>query len=131
LDRLRMVAFGLLLLYHVCMYDVGCDWHLASPHAGALLEPWLRLVNPWRMNLLCVVCGAAASCMLAGRSAESALLAARALRRLVPLPLIAATQLTLQPHFPLTHDLIDDAFVHTQYCAMFLLGAVLARASDT
>jgi surface polysaccharide O-acyltransferase-like enzyme len=228
LDWLRILAFGLLVLYHVGMYYVGWDWHIKSPHAAAALEPWMRLVNPWRMDLLFVISGAATSLMLAGRGATGALLAARALRLLVPLlfgmlaivppqsylevvhkynyggtyaefmrlyltgyggfcgtnghclilptwnhlwflpylflytlmlwsalrawpallerlavrvqqslagvrlfmlPLtfLALTRMTLQPRFPFTHALLNDTFAHTQYFAMFMLGAALAR----
>ncbi|MFZ2653044.1 MAG: acyltransferase family protein [Burkholderiaceae bacterium] len=85
LDFVRILAFGLLVLYHVGMYYVGWDWHIKSPHASAALEPWMRLVSPWRMDLLFLVSGAATSFMLARSGADAALLTARAKRLLVPL----------------------------------------------
>lgn len=85
LDWLRILAFGLLVLYHVGMYYVSWDWHIKSPHAGGLLEPWMRLVSPWRLGLLFLVSGAATSFMLARRGADGFLLASRAKRLLIPL----------------------------------------------
>jgi hypothetical protein len=85
LDWLRILAFALLVLYHVGMYYVSWDWHIKSPHAGSLLEPWMRLVSPWRLGLLFLVSGAATSFMLARLGASGSLLATRARRLLIPL----------------------------------------------
>ncbi|MBI3154791.1 MAG: acyltransferase family protein [Burkholderiales bacterium] len=85
LDWVRIVAFGLLVLYHVGMYYVSWDWHVKSPHAGPALEPLMRLVSPWRMDLLFLVSGAATASMLRRTGASSALLGARARRLLLPL----------------------------------------------
>lgn len=229
LDWLRILAFAVLVLYHVGMYYVGWDWHVKSPFAGPGLEPWMRLSSPWRMDLLFLVSGAATSFMLARGGATGALLGARARRILLPLLfgmlvvvppqswlevvhklgysgnyadfmrlylggyggfcfapgkclvlptwnhlwflpylfvytlllwallrrspalldqlaaslpgwlggarlllwpvlLLALTRLLLARRFPVTHALVDDWFAHVQFFAMFLLGAVLARA---
>ena len=64
LDALRVMALGLLIAYHVGMYYVTWDWHLKSPFASTTLEPWMRLVNPWRMSLLFVISGAATAILL-------------------------------------------------------------------
>jgi glucans biosynthesis protein C len=85
LDWLRIVAFGLLVIYHVGMYYVSWDWHIKSPNAGTLLEPWMRLVSPWRMDLLFLISGAATTFLLARRGASSEVLAAR--MRFLMLPL--------------------------------------------
>jgi glucans biosynthesis protein C len=85
LDWLRILAFGLLVLYHVGMYYVSWDWHIKSPHVSTAIEPWMRLVSPWRMDLLFVVSGAATAFMLRRRGADGALLRERASRLLWPL----------------------------------------------
>ena len=85
LDWVRILAFGLLVFYHVGMYYVSWDWHVKSPHAGTWLEPWMRLSSPWRMDLLFMVSGAATAFMLAHSGASGALLALRARRLLLPL----------------------------------------------
>ncbi|HEY6513064.1 MAG TPA: acyltransferase [Burkholderiaceae bacterium] len=85
LDWLRIGAFALLVLYHVGMYYVSWDWHVKSPFAGPLLEPWMRLSSPWRLSLLFLVSGAATSFMLQRAGASAALLGMRSKRLLLPL----------------------------------------------
>ena len=227
LDWVRVLAVAVLVFYHVGMFYVTWDWHVKSPHASTLLEPWMRLSSPWRMDLLFLVSGAATSLMLLHRGASSALLGSRARRLLLPLlfgvlvivppqswlevvhklgyagsypnfmglylrayggfcfaggqclilptwnhlwflpylfvytlvawlalrwrpallhrfadslprrlagwrllwwPIVwlLLTRLLLRDRFPPTHALVDDWFAHSQYLAMFLLGAALA-----
>lgn len=95
LDWIRILAFGLLVLYHVGMYYVSWDWHVKSPHAVAGLEPWMRLSSPWRMDLLFLVSGAATACMLAASGATRSLLASRSLR--LGLPLLLGMALIVPP----------------------------------
>ncbi len=85
LDWVRILAFGLLVFYHVGMYYVSWDFHIKSPYAGLSLEPLMRLSNPWRMDLLFLVSGAATSFMLLRDGASRMLLRLRARRLLIPL----------------------------------------------
>ncbi len=85
LDWVRILAFGLLVLYHVGMYFVSWDFHIKSPHSGTAIEPLMRLTNPWRMDLLFLVSGAATSFMLLREGASGQLLRLRAKRLLIPL----------------------------------------------
>ena len=59
LDWLRIIAFGLLIFYHVGMFFVSWDWHVKSPHAGPAAEPLMMLLNPWRLPLLFFISGVA------------------------------------------------------------------------
>jgi peptidoglycan/LPS O-acetylase OafA/YrhL len=60
LDWLRVLAFGLLILYHVGMYYVAdWGWHIKSPAPSEFLQNFMYLTNPWRMSLLFFVSGAA------------------------------------------------------------------------
>lgn len=59
LDWLRVIAFGLLIFYHIGMFYVTWDWHVKSVHASAFLEPAMRLLNPWRLSLLFLISGVA------------------------------------------------------------------------
>jgi len=59
LDWLRIIAFGLLILYHVGMFYVTWDWHVKSSRASEAIEPLMMLTNPWRLTLLFLVSGAA------------------------------------------------------------------------
>lgn len=85
LDWVRILAFGVLLFYHVGMYYVSWDFHIKSPHADRTIEPLMRLFNPWRMDLLFLVSGSATSFMLLRDGASGTFLRRRARRLLIPL----------------------------------------------
>ena len=59
LDWLRIIAFALLVFYHVGMFYVPWDWHVKSVHAGPGAEPLMMLLNPWRLPLLFFISGVA------------------------------------------------------------------------
>lgn len=86
LDWVRILAFGLLVFYHVGMYYVSWDWHVKSPQAGPALEPLMLLTAPWRMSLLFVVSGAATAFLLnKARKNKTGFLGPRSWRLLLPL----------------------------------------------
>jgi glucans biosynthesis protein C len=84
LDWIRIIAFALLIFYHIGMYYVTWDWHVKSPRASEFIEPLMMLTSPWRLALLFLVSGAATSFMMdkisAGKLARS-----RSWRLLIPL----------------------------------------------
>lgn len=59
LDWLRIIAFGFLIFYHIGMFYVSWGWHVKSVHAGPAAEPFMRLLNPWRLSLLFLISGVA------------------------------------------------------------------------
>lgn len=63
LDALRVIAFALLIFYHVGMAYSGWDWHVLSAYAGEaggeVIQPLMRALNPWRLPLLFLISGAA------------------------------------------------------------------------
>ncbi|MFZ6748681.1 acyltransferase family protein [Undibacterium sp. Ren11W] len=69
LDWVRIIAFFLLIVYHVGMYYVGEDWHVNSQHASDAIKPLMLLSSPWRLGLLFLVSGVASSFMLEKLSA--------------------------------------------------------------
>ena len=69
LDWIRIIAFALLIFYHIGMYYVTWDWHVKSPHQSDLIEPLMQLTSPWRLALLFLVSGAATSFIMAKLSA--------------------------------------------------------------
>ncbi len=97
LDWLRIGAFALLVLYHVGMYYVSWDFHVKSPAASPLIEPLMRLSNPWRMSLLFLLSGAATVWMLQRR--PQGLLRERASRLLLPLVTGIVLIVPPQPYF--------------------------------
>ena len=66
LDWLRVLVFGLLILYHTGMlYAEGWDWHYKSTYSSKLLTNIMLWSNQWRMSLLFLISGAAVSFLLA------------------------------------------------------------------
>ena len=59
LDWLRIIAFSLLILYHVGMFYVTWGWHVKSVYASPAAEPLMSLVNPWRLALIFFISGVA------------------------------------------------------------------------
>lgn len=60
LDWLRVIAFGLLILFHCGMFYVeNWGWHVKSQHSSAFLENIMLIVEPWRMALLWLISGIA------------------------------------------------------------------------
>ena len=59
LDWVRILAFGLLIFFHVGMYYVTWGWHVKSPFASHAIEPLMTLSSPWRLSLLFFVSGCA------------------------------------------------------------------------
>lgn len=59
LDWLRVIAFGLLILFHTGMMFVSWDWHVKNPETSPVLEWCMRFLHEWRMPLLFFISGAA------------------------------------------------------------------------
>ncbi len=95
LDGLRIIAFGLLILYHVGMYYVAdWGWHIKSPEPSFTLQNLMLLTNPWRMSLLFFVSGAAL--FFASRSIGPLVLVQLRNRRLL-LPLLFGMAVIVPP----------------------------------
>jgi len=83
LDWVRILAFALLVPYHVGMYYVSWDWHVKSPELVPALEPLMILSAPWRLALLFLVSGVATAHLRA--KLRSGFLRQRSWRLLLPL----------------------------------------------
>lgn len=84
LDWLRIIAFGLLILYHSGMFYVSWDWHVKSVHAGPDAEWLMLLLNPWRLALLFFISGVALR-FLADKTRPAKLARERVVRLGVPI----------------------------------------------
>jgi hypothetical protein len=64
LDWLRVIAIGVLLMYHIGMVYVP-DWgyHYKNPLASDCIKSLMLLTSPWRMGLLWLVSGIALAYM--------------------------------------------------------------------
>jgi glucans biosynthesis protein C len=94
LDWLRIIAFAALVLYHVGMYYVSWDFHVKSPFASNALEPWMKLIEPWRMSLIFMISGAATALMLKHGSSMALV---RSRSRFLLLPLLCGVLLIVPP----------------------------------
>lgn len=94
LDWLRVIVFGLLILYHVGMFFVPWGWHIKND----TIYPWLRypmlLLNQWRLPLLFLISGMGTYFALSTRSRRQ--FAGERLRRLL-LPLIFGILVVVPP----------------------------------
>ncbi len=65
LDWLRVLAFGLLMLYHLGMlYVASWDYHYKSQYLSSSLEYLMLLSSPWRMLLIWLIAGFALGTVL-------------------------------------------------------------------
>ncbi|NVJ99183.1 MAG: acyltransferase family protein [Alphaproteobacteria bacterium] len=103
LDWLRVVAFGLLIFYHVGMYYVTWGWHVKSPYSGSFLEPAMMLLNPWRLSLLFVISGVAVKFAL-DKAVAGQFAWARTKRLMVPFLFGAFVIVPPQTYFELLHS---------------------------
>jgi glucan biosynthesis protein C len=84
LDWVRIIAFFVLIFYHVGMYYVTWDFHIKSSAASTTIEPLMMLTSPWRLSLLFLISGVASRFMLNKLSA-SRFVKQRSTRLLIPL----------------------------------------------
>lgn len=83
LDWLRIIAFALLILYHVgCFYSLA-PWHAKSVHATPAIEPVLLITTPWRIPLLFIISGVATRFMM-DKMQTGAFAMSRSVRLLIP-----------------------------------------------
>jgi hypothetical protein len=104
LDWVRILAFFILIAYHVGMYYVSWDWHVKSPAASHGPEPFMLLSGPWRLSLLFLISGVASSFMLARDSARR-FLRQRSVRLLVPLVFGMLVVVPPQPYLEVVEKL--------------------------
>lgn len=121
IDALRVLAFGLVILYHLAMYYVaGWGWHLKSPHAADWLQGPMRALNLWRLDLVFLVSGLALALLWRGGS-RWALLRQRSWRLLLPLAFGMAVVIPYQPYAQgVDNGLIEPGFL--RFLARYFTG---------
>lgn len=110
IDALRVIAFGLLILYHVGMIYVA-DWgfHINSSHMSDWLQWPMLVLNRWRMPLLFMISGIALGLMRPASLSRTALL--RSWRLLLPLLFGMFVVVPVQPYCEaLAHGRIAPGF---------------------
>lgn len=85
IDSLRVIAFFVLIFYHIGMYYVAdWDWHIKSGSVSYVLQDIMVLTSPWRMSLMFFI-SAVALGLVIKRFNRLLLLNTRTLRILLPL----------------------------------------------
>lgn len=112
LDWLRILAFVVLILYHVGMYYVAdWDWHIKSSVTSEALQDWMILTNPWRMSLLFLLSAMALS-LVQQKTSTTALFRNRCSRLLIPLLFGMFVIVTPQVYFEaLSQNLIEPGYL--------------------
>ncbi|WP_029905153.1 acyltransferase family protein [Prevotella sp. 10(H)] len=57
IDSIRVIAFGLLIIYHVGMFFIPWDYHIKNSETYEGLTFPMLFLNQWRLSLLFVVSG--------------------------------------------------------------------------
>ncbi|AIF46736.1 acyltransferase family protein [Dyella japonica] len=116
IDALRVLAFGLLIVYHLGMLYVGPadDWkfHLKSSYIADWLAYPMIASAFWRMDLLFLISGMAVH-FLRGRLSLPALAWKRTTRLLLPLLFGMAVVIPIQPYVQgVVNGLVAPGFGH-------------------
>ena len=99
IDALRVIAFALLILYHVAMFYVpDWGWHVKSGYSFDWLKLPMTVLNQWRMPLLFVISGVAVHFLL-GNTGAGGFAWARTRRLLLPLLFGMAVVVPPQAYF--------------------------------
>ncbi|WP_426102726.1 acyltransferase family protein [Massilia sp. TSP1-1-2] len=118
LDWVRILAFLVLILYHVGMYYVTWDWHVKSAFASDVAEPFMMLSSPWRLGLLFLISGVAASFMLA-KVGAARFMRQRSVRLLVPLVFGMFVIVPPQAYFELVEKVAYNAS-YSQFMHLYM-----------
>lgn len=116
IDALRVLAFAVLILYHVGMYYVAdWGWHIKSDSTSEILQNVMILTNPWRMSLMFFISAVALSLII--KKYDSWLLVKLKTKRIM-LPLIFGMFLIVapQPYF----ELLDQGLIERGFIAFWL-----------
>jgi hypothetical protein len=85
LDWLRVLAFGLLILFHSGMFYVeSWGFHAKSIYRSQSLENVMLLIQPWRMVVLWIIAGIAIK-FIAAKVSTARFIYQRSVRILIPL----------------------------------------------
>ena len=85
LDWLRVLVFGLLILFHTGMFYVeNWGWHAKSMYQSQFLENFMLIIEPWRMPILWLISGISIRFIMAKVSVWR-FISMRSLRLLLPL----------------------------------------------
>ena len=103
LDWLRVIAFGLLILFHVGMLYVTWGYNIKSPRIYPDFELFMNLLTPWRLTLLFFISGVA--CRFLIEKLDRGGFATDRVRRLLPVILFGIIALNpIQAYVELLYE---------------------------
>ena len=112
LDWLRVIAFGLLIFYHIGMFYVTWGWHVKSVYAGPWAQPLMLVVNPWRLALLFFISGVAVRFASDKAASPWPFMASRAYRLGLPILMGVIVVVAPQSYFELRQaGLIEPGYL--------------------
>jgi len=111
IDSLRVIAFSLLIFYHVGMlYVEGWGFHIKSAYQYDWVKYPMMLVNQWRMPLLFLISGVASSFLLYKLNAIE-FIKSRSLRLIIPFITGLVLVVPPQPYIEVvSNDSISNSF---------------------
>jgi peptidoglycan/LPS O-acetylase OafA/YrhL len=111
IDALRVLAFALLILYHLAMlYVADWEWHLKSPYLAEWLQWPMLFLNRWRMDLIFLLSGIASAFLLDPRRLGR-FLWLRHWRLVLPLLFGMAVVVPVQPYVQgVSNGLVEPGF---------------------
>ncbi|MCB0746156.1 MAG: acyltransferase family protein [Ignavibacteriae bacterium] len=84
LDWLRVIAFYILIFYHVGMIFVPWDFHIKNDITLEWFETWMAFLSQWRLPLLFLISGMVIFYSM-GKRTSKGIIAERSKRLLIPL----------------------------------------------
>jgi peptidoglycan/LPS O-acetylase OafA/YrhL len=123
IDALRALAFGLLILYHLCMlYVTEWDWHVKSSYQTEALQLPMLMLNRWRMDLIFLISGISTAFLMQHTSRMGDFVRQRNWRLLLPLVFGIVLIVPIQPYAEgVTNGLVQPGFV--QFLARYYTAA--------
>jgi hypothetical protein len=115
LDWLRVLAFALLILFHVGMLYVTWPYNLKSPRLLPGLEWAMLALSPWRLPLLFVISGVASRVLIEKYGPGG--FALNRLRRLLP-PILMGMFVIIPPQTWI--ELVSRGITHASYLHFWL-----------
>ena len=99
IDALRALAFGLLILYHLCMlYVTEWGWHVKSSYQSEALQIPMLMLNRWRMDLIFLISGISTAFLMQRSDRLGSFLRQRNWRLLLPLVFGIVVVVPIQPY---------------------------------
>lgn len=115
LDWLRVIAFLLLVPYHVGMFFVTWGFHFKNPETSVTLEYGMLMLNHWRLPLLFLIAGAGVAYACKHRSSSAFM---RERRRRLLIPIIVGMLVVVPPQIYFEH-LFNGTHTYDSYFAFW------------